>query len=320
MKIKLIKRIGVTLSAVLLIAALNSCVKNRNYSATDFSQVQNVVDLPVIGFKALAFDVTPVPQIVKIYVELGGPIPDKDVEVTLAYDQAGLDAYNLANTDTVGPNATGNITHFVQLADSAYTLTSLKLTIKKGERLGYATLSIIPSKVDLSIQNALAFKIADAGGITIAENLKSVIYAIVVKNEWDGDYDVTGWFFHPSAGREIGTVKHLSTINGIRVEGGVGDLGATMQFDVVNNAVTNWSSGGFTSSAFMTADNPGGADYSNPSNAGFVPGDATYNKTIYNNTYDPATKTFYMHYGYRNGVVGGQDVFTRQIYEKWVRK
>lgn len=309
MTIKLNKWVGFAASTILLFASLSSCVKNRNYSATDFSQVVNVVDLPVVGFKALAFDVTPVPQIVKIYVELGGPIPNSDVEVTLAYDQAGIDAYNAANGS-----------EFVQLADSAFTLPSLKVTIKKGERLGYASLSIIPSKVDLSIQNALAFKIVDAKGIAIADNLKSVIYAIVVKNEWDGDYNVTGWFFHPAAGREIGTIKHLATINGIRVQGGVGDLGATFQFDIVSNAATNFFSDAFTSSNFMTADNPGGTDYSSASNGGFLPGDAVYNKTIYNNTYDPVSKTFYLHYGYRNGVVGGQEIFTRQIYEKWVRK
>lgn len=309
MKIKINNWIGLITGALVLLFSLNSCVKDRNYSATDFSQAINVVDLPLIGFNALAFDFTPVPQEVKIYVELGGPIPNKDVEVTLDYDQAGLDAYNAANAES-----------FVKLADSAFTLPSLKVTIKKGERLGYATLSIIPSKVDLSIHNAIALKIADAKGIPIAANLKSVIYAVVVKNQWDGDYTVTGWFFHPSAGRAIKTTKHLSTINATRVQGGVGDLGSTFQFDVINNIATNWGSDGFTSSGFMTADNPGGTDYSNASNGGNVPGDATFNKIIYNNTYDPATKTFYLHYGYRNGKVVGQTGYTRQIYEKWVKK
>jgi hypothetical protein len=313
--------VGWALCTFILFITLSSCVKDRNYSATNFSLVTNVVDLPVTGFTALAFDVTPTPQLIKVYVELGGPIQDKDVEVTLAYDQAGLDAYNAANTDTVGANATGTITHFVKLADSAYTLPTLKVTIPKGQRLGYASLSVIPNKVDLSLQNAIAFKIVDAGGIAIASNLQSVIYAIVVKNAWDGDYNVTGWFFHPSAGRAINTVKHLSTINGTRVQAGVGDLGSTMQFDIVSNIPSNWASDAFTSFSFMTADNPGGTNYiASASNAGNSPGDALFNKTIYNNTYDPATRTFYLHYGYVNGVVGDQSKFTRQIYEKWVRK
>ena len=71
----------------------------------------------------------------------------------------------------------------------------------------------------------------------------------------------------------------------------------------------------------MDADNPGGIDFSSnlSSNGGHVPGDATFNSTIYNNTYDPATKTFYMHYGYVNGSVAGESGYTRQIYEKWVK-
>lgn len=315
------KWLGLIAVTLLLLTVLNSCIKNRNVLATDFSQATSIVDLPVIGFNVLAFDVTPVPQVVKIYVELAGPIPaDKDIQVTLAYDPVALVDYNAANTDTTGPNATGTITHFVKLADSAFTLPSLIATIKKGERLGIIELTIIPSKVDLSIQNAIALKIVDAQGITIADNLKSVIYAIVVRNKWDADYNVTGWFFHPSAGRAIKTIKHLSTINATRVQTGVGDLGNQFQFDVINNLLVNWSSGDETSSGFMTLDNPGGTDYSDPSNGGYLPGDATFNKTIYNNTYDPATKTFYMHYGYQNGAVVSQTGYTRQIYEKWVRK
>ncbi len=82
-----------------------------------------------------------------------------------------------------------------------------------------------------------------------------------------------------------------------------------------------WSSDGFLSSGFMTADNPGGIDYSDPSNGGHLPGDADFNKDIYNNTYDSTTRTFYLHYGYTNAAEGAdQNSYTRQIYEKWVRK
>ncbi|MEP7143033.1 MAG: DUF1735 domain-containing protein [Ferruginibacter sp.] len=324
MKLKPNKWIGSMVVMLVVLASLNSCVKDRNELGTDFGKIVNVVDLPVIGFKALSFEVTPDPQLVKIYVELGGPIQNSDVEVTLAFDQAGLDVYNAAHTDTTvtatNPNPIGTVTHFEKLADAAFTLPNLTATIKKGERLGVINLTIIPNKVDLSVQNAIALKIVDAKGIAIADNLKSVIYAIVVKNEWEADYDVTGWFFHPSAGRAIKAVKHLSTVNGIRVEASVADLGTPFQFDVTGNAAVNWFSDGFTSSSFMTADNPGATDFTNSSNGGHIPGDATFNKTIYNNTYDPATKTFYLHYGYVNGAVAGQTGYTRQAYEKWVRK
>ncbi len=333
MKIKLNNWVKLTAALLILFASLSSCVKNRNDLATDFTKVTNVIDFPNLPsqdpngfyFKALAFNVTPDPQEVKIYVELGGPILDKDVQVTLVYNPTALTDYNIANTDTTvtptNPTPSGAVTHFVPLPDSAYTLPNLTVTIKKGERLGFTTLTIFPNKVDLSGQYAIPLQISDAQGIAIAANLKSVIYAIVVKNDWDGDYTVTGWFFHPTGGRAINTVKHLSTINGVRVQGGLADLGATIQFDVINNAAVNYTNNTYARSGFMSADNPGGVDYSDPSNGGHVPGDATFNSTIYNNTYDPATQTFYLHYGYVAGAgAPDQSAYSRQIYEKWVRK
>ena len=303
------KWLGIITSALLLVAVLNSCVKNRNVLATDFSKATSIIELPNAGFKALAFDISPTPSVVKIRVNLAGPVvADKDILVTLALDPAGLADYNTAHATT-----------YTMLPDSAFTIPGFTVTIKKGQRLDSLPFSVFSSKVDLSLSNALAFKITDASGLLLSQNFKSVIYAVVVKNEWDGDYTVTGWFFHPAAGRAISTTKHLSTITAIRLEAGVGDLGSPFQFDIVNNQLVNWFSDAFTSSGFMTADDPGGTDYSDPSNEGHVPGDATFNKTIYNNTYDPATKTFYLHYGYVNGVVADQNGYTRQIYEKWVR-
>ena len=38
--------------------------------------------------------------------------------------------------------------------------------------------------------------------------------------------------------------------------------------------------------------------------------------STYNNTYNPTTKTFWMHYGYNGTSDAGRN---RQIYEKWVR-
>jgi hypothetical protein len=97
-------------------------------------------------------------------------------------------------------------------------------------------------------------------------------------------------------------------------------------FDVANdNTLTNWQAthatpgpgGSSGSSGFMTLDNPGNTDYST---SPVPPGSEPYVKTTYNNTYDPATQTFWMHYGYRAGVLVDQTGYTRQAYEKWVRK
>jgi YVTN family beta-propeller protein len=141
-----------------------------------------------------------------------------------------------------------------------------------------------------------------------------------------GQYTVTGYFFHPSTGRSIYMIKELDSIDVFRLEGGIGDLGGTLggsyefQFDMINNNTF----GNFTTADgiplyadFMTLDNPGGVDYTTCGcNGGNVPGDANYNISIYDNHYDPVTKTFWLHYGYGSGGPG-QNNFTRQLYEKW---
>jgi hypothetical protein len=89
-------------------------------------------------------------------------------------------------------------------------------------------------------------------------------------------------------------------------------------FDVSGtNTLTNWDCTPQPPphSGFFTADNPGGLAYPGPE----LPGTAPYVQTTYNNTYNPATKTFWMHYGYGSGATGPTQ-WSRNIYEKWVRQ
>ena len=93
------------------------------------------------------------------------------------------------------------------------------------------------------------------------------------------------------------------------------------RFDVApDNKLINWEAVGATPAApqsgFMTEDNPGGANYSTA--APDAPGKAPWLSSAYNNTYNPTTHTFWMHYGYAVGG-NGQNTWTRQTYEKWVR-
>jgi len=64
----------------------------------------------------------------------------------------------------------------------------------------------------------------------------------------------------------------------------------------------------------MTIDNPGNFSYT----VSPLPGQSPYVQSTYNNKYDPATKTFYLHYGCNLSETGitGQNGFSSQIYEK----
>jgi len=327
------------LMLALSVAAL-SCLKDKAFENGEIQSVHSTGSTPkIIEIKltaastrnvlGLSFDESLVDTVIDLIpVNLATAEPaSQDIHVTLTQNDQIVTDYNAANTDTTvtpqNPDPSGKVTHY--LIPTAYTIVNPGgvVIIPKGSHTGYLQMKFKPSDF-LGATYALGFTISkvDESGYSISGNNQKGMVIINIKNQFEGDYTVTGWFFHPSAGRAINEVKHLSTVNASRVEGPFADFGSalTFQFSIINNVATNWSSDAFLSTAFMVNDNPGGTSYSNPSNEGHLPGDASFNKTIYNNTYDPVTKTFYLHYGYNAGVVGGEAVFTRQIYEKWVRK
>ena len=131
----------------------------------------------------------------------------------------------------------------------------------------------------------------------------------------EGTYTDTGYIFHPTSSRPLMLRKDVYKIGDSTYRTSLADLEGlnyffTFQVDATNHLV-NWqadgSTPGATASGFMTSDNPGGFYYYPDTTHG-------YTSDVYNNTYDPATGTFYLHYGY--GYLGGQAAFSRQIYEK----
>ena len=131
-----------------------------------------------------------------------------------------------------------------------------------------------------------------------------------------GLYQSSGYFFHPTSSRALNAQKNIIRISTNTYQADVADLsGYSFQFTVdASNNLINWTPVGSTpalpASNFMTSDNPGGFSWYPGSTTGFV-------HSTYNNTYDPVTKTFYLHYGYQSGSTG-QIQFQRQIYEKYI--
>ena len=136
-----------------------------------------------------------------------------------------------------------------------------------------------------------------------------------------GVYTDTGYFFHPSSPRAINQLKTVIQVDSRTYQIAFGDWAATnysFQFQVdSNNNLVNWiplySTPSYPYSGFMTLDNPGNTSYSVTP----LPGQTPYLSSTYNNTYNPTTKTFYLHYGYNNSGNGisGQTGYTRQVYE-----
>jgi hypothetical protein len=313
-------------SALLLTSVLSfgamGCLKDKAYddgqiqSTNSRGDVVKVIEIKLDAVSADNFTTwsfgqsdadTTVVNFVPVNLATNEPAAE-DINVTVVAKPELVDDYNTANeTDYSVP------------PDNMLTILNPGgiVTIKKGEHTGYLQAKFrINDYLGASWAAGYAITSIDKPGYVISGNLSTGIAAIVVKNPWDGDYTVTGYLSHPSAPRAIKMTKTINTVTAVTSETDLGDLGASnyaFDFDVDgSNNLVNWVAKGATPPApgsgfIFGADNAAG-------NADFPAAD--FNHTQYNNTYDPATHTFWMHYGYN----GAAPAFTREVYEKWVLK
>jgi hypothetical protein len=298
-------------SAVLL----GSCLKSEDpfgFNADKGSIVSEIFDRSYYGdLKVIALEATPPTETfnvieLKMYAPRSNK-PAADIQVTLQL----VPSLVAANGLTALPAA-------------AYSIPSLTVTIPKNGGSFKLPLTLNKSLLNLALVYGIAFKIATVSEGIISDLASEVTCAMIIKNAYHADYTVTGYFFHPSAGssRVISGTKGLSTLGANRSQGQVGDLGGwNFQIDINGTALSNWGSYNGAnppappSSGFFTADNPGSIAYPDAPPA---PGTAPWLQTTYNNSYNPATKTFLFHYGYGGGSTS-QNGWSRNIYERWVR-
>jgi len=292
--------------------SLNACLEDE--PITDYSEeaIAPIILIPngnwpsVVKANPVALDFKSTAQIVDLYARVSWSKPlDQAVTVTFQKDATIIDAYNKAFG-----------TNYVELAAAAYKLPGLTVTIPAGTQEVKVPVEIFADKIDLSKNNMIAFRIADAGGQPVASNFRQIVIPVLVKNSFEASYKVTGYFFHPSAPRGINASKYMATVSATRCEGQVGDLGGWgFQFDVSGTTVNNWSAAGATppspQSGFMAVDNPGNITFPVPL--------GNFTHANYPNTYDAGSKTFRFHYGYGGGS-SGPNGWTRQIVEAWVRQ
>jgi hypothetical protein len=298
---------------LLFTLGLGSCLKSTDslgILADKGSIVTAIFDAEYWGGeKVLSLNATPPSETVELFtikVFAGKDLkPNADIKATLVENPGAVTAAGLT-----------------PLPAGAATFPSLTVNVPKDVNKAAFNMTLNKAALDLSKVYGVAFKLTATSEGVVSELSKEIVVALIIKNAYHADYTVTGFFFHPSAPREIAATKSISTLGAIRCRAQVGDLGGwNFDFDVSGTNVNNWVSNGATpavpSANFMTADNPGGTDYS--ASAPFGPGLAPFDQATYGNTYNATTKTFWLHYGYAGGSTG-QNGFTRQIYEKWVRK
>ncbi|MFI5136234.1 MAG: DUF1735 domain-containing protein [Sphingobacteriales bacterium] len=174
----------ITLSATLL--SLSSCLKDDSHFI-NFAGAGATIELPIEAYDGIgnlipeANNISSKPSILPTIVNVASPKPlSTALNVTLALDPAALTAYNAANGTT-----------YSILPPADYSVTNWTVTIPANQREATLNVSLNTSLIDPSQIFVLPINIASASGQKINQ-YNTVLYAIQVKNAYDGQYTVTG--------------------------------------------------------------------------------------------------------------------------------
>ena len=215
--------------------------------------------------------------------------------VDLVFDAAILKAYNdtLTLTDP-----------FLLLPAAAYKVVGVeggKFTFKPGEAVRELQLTLDPALLDLSASYALPVVIKNASsGYSIGKETNTVLVQVIVKNQYDGNYAANGTRYnYATQGDYLGWNNATNTPNGTTL--------STPTFSGATKVSTrgaatvaihcgNLLDGGFGyMNVTVNADNSVLIESSGETGlANLLPLDDK------KSTYDPATKTFYLYYRWKN--------------------
>lgn len=296
------KRILFTTSLFAVMAVLfTSCLKDKGFDNGLYGINDPDTQPPGVGFPLSAkpnnkntagVNVSTTAQAINgvVYVNLltGAPAAS-DVHVTIAINDALRTAYNAANNPDLDP------------LTAAQFSVGTTITIPAGARNAQIPINITNSSLlDPNKVYGIGLTItAVDGGYTVAANLKNLLVEVTVKNQYHADYNSIGYFYHPSAPRPMNLVKSATTSGATSVDIDLGDLGAAgyrYRADVnpVTNKVTLSPAPGAAGGTYTQMDTglPTSAPGYTPSWAG---------SGLCNNTYNPATKTFFIRIGYVGG-------------------
>jgi hypothetical protein len=189
------KKIIYSITTILLVTAalnLSSCLKDSKWYV-NVSQGAPLVELPLEArnlpgnLVAEALPISTTPQVIQVAVNLASVNTlSNPVTVTLALDPSAVATYNTAN----GLDTGGNVP-YVLLPAADYSIPSYQVTIPAGQHLVYLNINVNTSLVDPSGLFILPIKITNGGGQQIS-NYNELLLAVGAKNQYDGEYTVTG--------------------------------------------------------------------------------------------------------------------------------
>lgn len=191
MKLNIIKSVLIISSFSFSLA---SCLKDDAYEDQEIQSTRSKETLKIVEMKISANNATKfvslaynnsnndtVVDLVPITLATSGPAAE-DINVTVELRPALVKTYN----DT-------NHTAFEVPTSALISVVNNVVTIPKGSNTGYLQVKFKPSSI-IGRDWAFGFGISslDKAGYTISGNLSSGVVAILIKNKYDGKYEVTG--------------------------------------------------------------------------------------------------------------------------------
>ena len=240
-----------------------------------------------------------------VQLQLGGPMLNKDVTVTVDLDNTGFNAFNAKN---------GNA--YQLLPPDYYTIPNKQVTFKAGTRDQNIYIQFKNTKqIDFSKKYILPIMITDAQGYDISGNFGSTMYALVAGNKYMGLYNSVGQRVMGKNTYSINDLKYLHDLSGLITlydqYPSAGGNGVTLPTSFIPNSVvlnaadqTIYASIGQQMDLTVNPDNS--VTVTNDYLYGF--GIQTYDIVSGPSTYDPINHVFNLNYGFKDPWTGDSAV------------
>ena len=292
------KNILITLlGSVLLVNT--GCLKdkgfdNNEYGTKDPASSASGVAFNLAGLSSIEHSASVFYNTTPVYVDASAVLLsllneaplDHDVHLRIEPDLTILDQYNADNGSSV------------PAFDSRFTLESQDLVIPAGQKNTQLKISVLSDQLSYDTVYAMGYRIVSCDpDVTIASNMSTSLLLVSLRNDYEGLYKSLGYFYHPTAPRPLDREKYMYTISRFESAVELGDLGGSNYYalyivDPITNDVTFSPYGGPTSLETWTSGLPTSGPAYSPQWA---------NSAQCNNTYDPATHSFKVRYGYLGG-------------------
>jgi Domain of unknown function (DUF1735) len=265
---------------------------------------QTIVKLMNADKRTVNIDLVNTSQVLNM-VDIRRNIPNeaelnKTMKIIVKDDPGAVSDYNAANGTT-----------FIPIPAAQFTIdpsnpkvgTDYTITMNPGEFAKWLRFTIPNAlAIDLNKQYAFGFTIstADAGG-KVSNVDKTIVVEVGVKNDYDGLYNLKGFFFHPTNAALIGpynvndielqTTGKFTNVMYWRAAG-------TLAHPITNNGALTY----FGNQSPIFDFNPTSGALNSVTNAyASVAGAVVYAfNPGYNQRYDVSTKTIYVSYGYQS--------------------